>query len=121
MIQHEMRHDKGVLIVKPLGPLAAEDFAAIAHDADGYIESHDALNGLMICLEKFRGWKNIQGLWSHLRFVRDHHKKIKKVAFVSNSKIAELVINVAKYFVHPEARYFKYNQEGSAMNWIGAS
>jgi hypothetical protein len=121
MIQHEMHHDKGVLIVKPLGPLAVEDFAAIAHDADSYIESHGALNGLMICLEKFRGWKNVQGLWSHFKFVRDHHKKIKKVAFVSNSKIAELVISFAKYFVHPEARYFKYNQEGSAMHWIGAS
>ena len=121
MIQLELRSDKGVLIVKPLGPLAVEDFAAIARDADGYIESHGALNGLMICSEKFRGWKNMQGLWSHLRFVRDHHKKIKKVAFVSNSKIPELIINIAKYFVNPEARYFKYNQEGSAMNWIGAS
>ena len=62
MIQHEMHHDKGVLIVKPSGPLAAEDFAAITRDADGYIESHGALNGLMICSEKFRGWKNMQGL-----------------------------------------------------------
>jgi hypothetical protein len=108
-------------VVHPLGPLAMEDFAAIARDADGYIESHGALNGLMICFEKFPGWKNAQGLWSHLKFVRDHHKKIKKVAFVSNSKIPELVIHVVKFFVNPEARYFKYHQESSAMNWIGAS
>jgi len=121
MIQLELRNDKGVLIVKPLGPLAEEDFAAIAHDVDSYIESHGALNGLMICAKKFRGWKNVQGLWSHLKFVRDHHKKIKKVAFVSNSKIPAIVINFAKYFVDPEAKYFKYNQENSAMNWIGAS
>ncbi len=121
MIQLELLGDKGVLIVKPLGPLESKDFAAIVRDADGYIESHGALNGLMICAENFRGWKNMQSLWSHLKFVRDHHKKIKKVAFVSNSKIAELVINFAKYFVNPEAKYFKYNQESSAMYWIGAS
>lgn len=121
MIQLELRSNEGVLIVKPLGPLAEEDFTAIAHDADDYIQSHGTLNGLMICSEKFRGWKNLQGLWSHLRFVRDHHKKIKKVAFVCDSIIPKLVINIAKYFVHPEAKYFQYNQENSAMQWIGAS
>jgi hypothetical protein len=120
MIQLELQSDKGILIVKPLGPLTYEDFAAIAHTADGYIESHGALNGLMICMKKFPGWKNLQGLCSHLRFVRNHHKKIKKVAFVCNSKIPALVIGIAKYFVNPEARYFKYNKEASARHWIGA-
>jgi hypothetical protein len=121
MVQLELRSDNGVLIVKPLGPLAADDFVTIAHTADDYIEARGALSGLMICFEKFPGWENIQGLCSHLQFVRDHHRKIRKVAFVSNSKIVKLVINIAKYFVHPEARYFKYNQENSAMQWIGAS
>lgn len=121
MIQHEMRHEKGVLIVKSLGPLSEEDFVALAHVADNYIESHGMLNGLMICFEIFPGWKNIQGLCSHLQFVRRHHRKIKKVAFVTNSKIAKLVIHMAKYLVNPEARYFRYNQEKRAVNWIGAS
>ena len=121
MVQVELRSEKGVLIVKPLGPLTEEDFTAVARDADGYIESHGALNGLMICFEEFPGWKNLKGLYSHLQFVRKHHRKIKKVAFVSNSKMVRLVIHIAKYFVAPEAKYFGYNQEKSAMNWIGAS
>ena len=121
MIQHEMRHEEGVLTVKPLGPLTAEDFSTLTREADGYIESHGMLNGLMISSKKFRGWKNTKGLWSHLKFVLDHHKKIKKVAFVCDSKIPELVIRIAKYFVNPEARYFRYNQEKSALNWIGVS
>ena len=121
MVQVELRSDNGVLIVKPLGPLAVEDFVAIGHTADGYIESRGALNGLIICFKVFPGWKNVQGLCSHLRFVRNHQREIKKVAFVTNSKIVKFVINIVKYFVHPEARYFKYNQESSAMQWIGAS
>ena len=121
MVQLELRSDEGVLIVKPLEPLTAGDFVAIAHTANGYLESRGTLNGLIICFENFPGWKNIQGLYSHLQFVRNHHKKIKKVAFVTNSKIVKLVINIVKYFVHPEAKYFKYNQENSAMRWIGAS
>lgn len=120
MIQLELRSDAGILIVKPLGPLSTEDFEAIALEADAYIASHGILNGLIICFEKFPGWKNLQGLCSHLRFVRDHQRTIKKVGFVTNSKIVKLVINFAKLFVYPEARYFKYNQEQSAMKWVGA-
>jgi len=121
MIQVELRSDKGILIVKPLTPLAKEDFIAITQTANGYIESQGMLNGLVICFKRFPGWKNIQGLCSHLRFVRNHQRKIRKVAFVTNSKIVKIVINIVKYFVHPEAKYFKYNQESSAMQWIGAS
>ena len=121
MVQVELQTEKGVLIVRPQKPLAEEDFAAIAHEADAYIGSHGVLNGLMICFEKFPGWKNLKGLCSHLQFVRKHHRKIKRVAFVSNSKMVKLVINIVKFFVSPEARYFRFNQENSAMNWIGAS
>ncbi len=121
MIQHEMHHNKGVLIVKPLEPLAAEDFAVIARDADGYIESHGALNGLMICAKKFPGYKNAQGLWSHLRFVREHHRKIKKVAFVSDSRFYEIASRVVSRCVQPQVKHFGYKHEDSAMNWIGGS
>jgi len=121
MIQHEMRNDRGVLIVKPQGPLAAEDFAAIAQDADGYIGSHGALNGLVICAKKFPGYKNAQGLLSHLRFVRGHHKNIKKVAFVSDSPFFKIASRLVGRCVHPKVRHFRYKHEDSAMNWIGAS
>jgi SpoIIAA-like len=120
MIQHEMRNDKGVLIVKPLGPLAAEDFAAITRDVRGYIDTHGALDGFMICAKKFPGYKNAQGLWSHLRFVRDHHRKIKKVAFVSDSRFYEVASRLVSRCVQPKVKHFGYKHEDSAMNWIGS-
>ncbi len=121
MIQHEMHHDKGVLIVKPLGPLAAEDFAAITRDACGYIESHGTLNGFMICTKNFPGYKNAQGLWSHLRFVRDHHRKIKKVAFVSDSRFYEIASRLVSRCVQPKVKHFGSQHEENALHWIGAS
>lgn len=120
MIQVELQSDKGILIVKPHEPLTKEDFVALSREADAYIESHGGLNGLIICFEQFPGWKNLQGLWSHFQFVRTHHQKIKKVAFVTNTKMVKLVVGFAKLFVHPEARYFKYDQQSSALQWIGA-
>ncbi len=121
MIQHEMHPDTGILIVKPQGPLAAEDFEAIARDADGYIESHGALNGLVICAKKFPGYKNTQGLLSHLRFVRGHHRNIKKVAFVSDSPFFKVASRLVGRCVQPNVKHFRYKHEDSAMNWIGLS
>ena len=120
MIQTELRSDKGVLIARPNGPLAKENFATLSREIDAYIESHGGLNGLVLCYERFPGWKNLQGLWSHFQFVRSHHQKVNKVALVTNTRILKLVISIAKHFVHPEVRFFKYDQEPSAIQWIGA-
>ncbi len=87
MLEHELLTETGILIVRPKGPLAASDFAALSVDADAYIEAHGALNGLMICAEEFPGWENLDGAVSHFKFVRDHHSKISKVAFVSDSDV----------------------------------
>ena len=121
MIQHEMHHDKGVLIVKPFGPLTAEDFAAITRDASSYIESHGALDGFMICTKKFPGYKNIQGLWSHLRFVRAHHRKIKKVAFVSDSRFYEVASRMVSQCVQPKVKHFGSRHEANALHWISSA
>ncbi len=59
MLEHELLTETGILIVRPKGPLAARDFAALSVDADAYIEAHGALNGLMICAEEFPGWENL--------------------------------------------------------------
>ncbi len=34
MLEHELLVEKGVLIVRPEGPLAAEDFAALAQEVE---------------------------------------------------------------------------------------
>ena len=43
MLDHELLTETGVLIARPNGPLAARDFAALAVDADAYIDAHGAL------------------------------------------------------------------------------
>jgi hypothetical protein len=118
MLEHEMVPDKGVLIVRPKGPLSEEDFAALSADADAYIETHGALNGLMICAKSFPGWENLDGLIAHFKFVRDHHKKISKVAVVSDSDVLTLLRGLASHFVSAEIQQFKGDQEEQALAWI---
>jgi hypothetical protein len=118
MLEHEMRTNEGILIVRPKGPLSKEDFADLSVDVDQFVEKHGGLSGLVICAERFPGWENLDGLVSHFKFVRDHHRRIGKVAFVSDSDILSLLPQLASHFVSAEVRHFKGDQEENALEWI---
>ena len=120
MVHHELRRQEGILVVRPLGPLEAKDFAAMSQDADAYIESQGSLKGLMIVAEKFPGWEDVQGFVAHVKFVRDHHKKIKRIAFLSDSKFLEYVPQLADHFVRAEIKHFGTGDETSALEWLNA-
>jgi hypothetical protein len=118
MLKHELLSDKGILIVTPEGPLEQADFEAIARVADPYIESNGALNGLMIYTESFPGWNDFSGLVSHIRFVKDHQKAIKKVAAVTDSGFLSILPGIADHFVKAEIRHFEYDDRDDAMEWL---
>lgn len=118
MLEHELHTDTGVLVVRPKGPLAADDFAALAADADTYIDRHGRLSGLMICAPTFPGWQGLEGAIAHFKFVRDHHRKISKVAFVSDSGLLALLPRLADHFVGAQVKHFKRDEEAKALVWI---
>lgn len=118
MIRHELLRDRGVLIVHPEGALRAKDFAALAADVDPFIEVHGALNGLMIDAPAFPGWENFAGLVSHLRFVRDHHRLIRRVAVVSDSTLLAFAPRLASHLVSAEVRAFGAAERDAALAWL---
>ena len=118
MIQHELLRERGILILKPEGALRAEDFAALSAAVDPYIEQHGELKGLMIEAPSFPGWENLAALLSHLRFVRDHHRRIRRVAVVSDSALLAAAPKIASHFVSWELRTFAAADRAAALAWI---
>ena len=118
MIKVDLLIDDGVLMVIPEGRLAADDFKELAAVADPYIEENGKLNGLMIYTESFPGWEDFEALTSHFRFVKEHHKKLAKVALVTDSKIASVAETLAKHFVSAEIKHFDYNDKDTALDWL---
>jgi hypothetical protein len=116
--RHELRQEQGILVIKPEGPLRAEDFTALAGTVDPYIEQHGELKGLMIDAPSFPGWENFAALLSHLRFVRDHHRKIRRIAVVSDSTLLAVGPKIASYFVSAEVRAFDAAERAAALAWI---
>ena len=120
MIQHELLRERGILILKPEGALRAEDFTALAGAVDPYIEQHGDLNGLMIEAPSFPGWESFAALVSHLRFVRDHHRRIRRIAVVSDSTLLAVAPKIASHFVSAELRTFEGAGRAAALAWIEA-
>jgi hypothetical protein len=118
MIKSELLRDRGILIVSPVGPLAASDFKHLAEEIDPYIEQNGRLHGLMIYTEYFPGWENFAGLVSHLKFVKDHQSQIEKVAAVSDSGFIAVMPSVVRHFVKAKVRHFDYDDKDKALEWL---
>jgi len=107
----------GVLVVEVHQPLRAQDFDALAATADGWIEGHGDLPGIVIHAREFPGWQNLGGLIRHVRFVRDHHRRVRRVALASDSRLADLAPRLAEHFVQAEIRRFGYDALDDAVAW----
>ena len=118
MIHHELVRDQGILIVIPEGPLQQADFEALAQLVDPYIESKGELRGLLIQTESFPGWANFAALLSHLKFVKDHHRHIAKVAAVTDSGFLTIMPSIVSHFVHAQVRHFDYADKQNALAWL---
>jgi SpoIIAA-like len=118
MIHVELLRDKGILIVVPQGVLAADDFRAVAAIADPYIAEKGSLTGLMIRAPSFPGWDSFAALVEHMKFVRDHHRKIERVAAVTDSGFIKVARAVAAHLAQPDIRQFGADEEVRALAWL---
>jgi SpoIIAA-like len=111
--------ETGVIVVEIKEALRAQDFDALALAADTWIEAHGDLRGIVIHAREFPGWENLGSLFRHVRFVRDHHRKVRRIALAADGKLASLASLVGEHFVQAEVRSFAYDDLANAIAWAG--
>ena len=112
MLTYQIVEDDNVVIIEPMGPLTEEDFRDLTAAVDAHLERSERLKGILVYAKEFPGWKNFGGFASHLRFVRDHHREIGKIAVASDSMLADFAPKLASHFVNAEVRGFGYGGAG---------
>jgi tRNA U38,U39,U40 pseudouridine synthase TruA len=120
MLKYELNHAEGILTIRPNGPLESTDFEKLVQEVDPYIIEKGKLNGLMIYAKSFPGWDNFAAFLSHMKFVKNHHRKIKKIAAVTDSSFLSIMPQVANHFVKAEIKHFDYDDKDAALNWLRA-
>jgi hypothetical protein len=91
MVRSELLGEEGILLVTPDGPLEAADFERLTKEVEPFIAANGRLSGLLINAEFFPGWDSFGALLSHLRFVADHHRKIARIAVVTDSALLKVM------------------------------
>lgn len=118
---HRLLPEHGVMVVEVKGALRARDFDALALTADTWIEAHGTLQGVVLHAPTFPGWENFGSLLRHAQFVRDHHKKVKRIALAADSKLASLMPHLGEHFVKAEVKAFAYDELEIAIKWAGTA
>lgn len=105
-----------LVVLFPHGPLEKADFERLAQEIDPFIVAKK-LTGLTICAKAFPGWDNFGTLVSHLRFVRDHHRHVERIAAVTDSEFLKIVPSHCKALCLStgSAISFRSKDRGSGM------
>jgi hypothetical protein len=118
MIEHSLDTVHSILYVRPKSALEQGDFEQLAKTVDPYLGETGELAGLIIDAPAFPGWESLGAMAAHFRFVRDHHKRIKKVGLVTDSALGNVAERLASHFVSAEIRHFSAGELEAAKLWV---
>lgn len=118
MLDYVLMKPEGILIITPHAPLSEADFGGLSAAVDAYLSGHPMLHGVMIHAEAFPGWESFGGFTAHMRFVGEHHKKVERVALVTDSKFAAIAESLGMHFSVAEIKHFPFADDEQALEWL---
>jgi hypothetical protein len=118
MLDFTLDPASSILTIRPRVALQKEDFVQLAQAVDPYIESTGDLAGIIIDAPTFPGWDSFGALAAHIRFVRDHHKHVRRIAVVTDAPLATIAPKLASRFVAATIKPFPAGQIDAAQRWI---
>jgi hypothetical protein len=120
-VSHRLLRDQSVLVVEPERPLRAQDFDAVGHTVDPWIESHGGLRGVVVHSRAFPpGWETLGTFIRHVQFVLDHRRHVGRVALSIDGKLANLLPRVTA-MLRARMRTFAYDQLDAAVSWASGA
>lgn len=118
MINLSLNRDKSYAILSVTGPISVYDIENLTKEVDQYIEEFGMLSGLIIKVKQFPGWDNLDSFFHHLKFVKNHHKVIGKIGFMTEDNLISHFPSLAGHFVKAELKRFDFGHMDEAVEWI---
>ena len=118
MIDHTLDTANAILHLRPRSALEPSDFEQLAKAVDPFIAERGDLAGLIVETPGFPGWSSFGAMAAHMRFVRDHHKHIRKIAIVTDSPLGNIGEHLVSHFISAEVRQFSSSDAAAARQWI---
>jgi hypothetical protein len=75
----------------------------------------------MIYSKSFPGWSDFAALIGHLKFVKEHHRRIAKIAAVTDSGFLSIIPHITKHLIDAQIIHFDYRDKQDALNLPGSN
>jgi len=118
MLNVEIDRSQKVILLEPASQLSKGDFEEAIKVIDPFLESEGEANGVIINARHFPGWDSFSALIRHLRFIKNRHQRVQRVAVVTDSPIGNLLEVAARHFVSAEVARFTYGEFTEAREWV---
>ena len=118
MLEVEILRERSIVILTPKGKLEVSDFERVGQEIDPIIEAEGQLRGLIICAGSFPGWSSFAAFLSHMQFVRDRQRRVRKVAVVSDNAFLRAMPKLASYFAAADIKHFPSDGRNRALAWL---
>jgi hypothetical protein len=118
MLKVDLDEAEGIAILEPDGELSESVFSSAAKIIDPYLENFGELKGIIIHVKSFAGWDSFLSLIAHLKFVREHHRNISRIAFATDSPIGSFAESIARHFVNAEFKSFDFSELETSRKWV---
>ncbi|WP_431285337.1 STAS/SEC14 domain-containing protein [Humitalea sp. 24SJ18S-53] len=118
MLDHSLDTESSILFIRPKSSLSEGDFMRLTQTVDPYLEAGGTLAGIIIEVPKFPGWESLGAMAAHFRFVRDHHRHVRRVAIVTDSALGTVAESFASHFVSAEIKKFDSRDVEAAEQWV---
>ena len=118
MLKIELDESSGIVTLQPDGEISEHDFKQVSTIVNPYLENHNELKGLIIHVKSFPGWDSFSSMIEHVKFVKDHQKRIRRIAIVTDSPIGEIAEKVASHFVSAEIKKFHFDELEKSKSWL---
>jgi hypothetical protein len=117
MINIDIKERENIFVLTPDGAIGADDIAAVNEQVNTYINTCDRIPNLVVRASSLPHWKDFQALAAHFKFIKNHHKVVKKVAIVSDSSLIWLIRPIVNQFTGAKVRRFPERAFDDAVNW----
>ena len=116
MIETEAMSPCALKIV-PSEKLTEADFQGLALRVDPLIKKCGRVR-LLVDVSGFSGWESYAAFQAHASFIKNHQRNVERIAVIVGHDWQNWVVDVARMFLHPEARAFHESREEEAQRWL---
>ena len=116
MIEKIKESSGNVIGYKVSGTIKKEDYETMVPEFEALVQEDGSAN-LLMDMTDFK-WEALDAWGTDMKFGRDYHKKIEKMASVGDKRWEKWMTKIAEPFYAKEAQFFETADSEAAWNWL---